>query len=401
MRIAVVLVLLLCSLSALSQTTISGTVTDATTRKPMPFASVYLNLTTIGVYSDDQGRFTLRNIPMGRHELVVSHVGYVTSQTTFDVRDSTEQTFNIKLVAVTLKEVSVIGKKDNRWKEQLKRFNVLFFGKNVQDRQCKILNPWVLEFSEDATGGLKATASSNLIIENLGLGYKISYQLKKFEFTASNYSILGVTWFQQISTYDTALVNLWNRERRKAYYGSVTHLLASITRKSLKEDGFNLYQDFTNNPDVVRKSSLTPNLNRSISALDDKDLVDRGKNPNQYFLNLPPKTEVHYMKAKAIPTIYRDVAVPISWIEITKGSVLEVSGSGIPMNPSVMMVSGAMSEPRIADLLPIDYDPGKANSMASVVKASSTNSEYLLERTHVHTDKTFYYRGEKLGSKPI
>ena len=399
MRTSVVLLLFLISPQAFCQTNVVGNISDATTHQPLPYSSVYLNLTTIGVYSDGQGNFTLKNIPPGKHELIVSHVGYVTSQTTFEVRDSTELTFNIRLVAVTLKEVSVSAKKDKRWNDQLKRFNTLFFGRNAHLRQCRIMNPWVLEFTEDAAGRFSATASSNLIIENLGLGYKISYQLKKFEFTPSAYSILGATWFQEIPTYDTALLNMWTRERRKVYFGSVTHLLASMTRRSLQKDGFELYQDITHSPDVIRKSTFTSNLNRAIAPLDIADLVKKGRGPGQYFLTLPPRTEVHYVRGKSIPTIYRNVAVPISWIEVKNGAKLEVSGSGIMMNPAAMTLSGAMSEPKIADLLPIDYNPGSPENQRPVANDQVAKAQYLVERTHVHTDKTFYYPGEKIWYK--
>ena len=399
MRIAVALILLSFSLPALCQTTISGTVTDAGTRQPLPYASVYINLTTIGVYADEHGRFTLKNVPLGRHELVASHVGYVSLQTTVEVRDTTQLKFSLRLVGVTLKEVSVRAKQDQRWKTQLKRFNVLFLGKHAEARQCRILNPWVLDFTEDATGRFTATASSNLIIENLGLGYKISYQLKKFEFTATQYAILGATWFQEIPASDTATLNLWARERRKVYKGSVTHLLASITRQSLRQDGFELYEDITHNPDVIRRATFNSNLNRSVAPLEVNDLVAKEKKPNQYTLNMPAKTEVHYLRGRAIPSIYRDVAVPLSWIEIKTGTNLVVNSSGVPVNPEVMIVSGAMSDSRIADLLPVDYDPGVLDSHPVVAAPTVPQPQYLIERTHIHTDKTFYYPGEKIWLK--
>lgn len=395
-RIFVVLCFVNCE--TIAQSIVSGTVTDASTQQPLPFSSVYINLTTIGAYSNEQGAFTLENIPPGRHELVVSHVGYVTSQTTIEVKDSAALTVNIKLATITLQEVNVSARRDKRWEEQLKRFNALFLGKNAVARQCRIVNPWVLEFSEDATGSFKASASSDLIIENLGLGYKISYQLKKFEFSNAGYAILGVTWFQQIPTYDSALLNLWARERRNVYQGSVTHLLSAITRNSLRREGFELYEDITNSPDVVRKATFTSNLNRSITPLEVNDLVRKSSKSGRYFISFPAKTEVHYLRGRAIPSIYRNVAVPISWIEIKKGSKLEVTADGIAVNPSVMTLSGAMSESKIADLLPIDYNPGKADRRA-IGSQVSVPSNYLLERTHVHTDKTFYYRGEKLWLK--
>lgn len=396
-RISVVL-LLLASSQTLAQTIVTGTVTDAKTQQPLPFSSVYINLTTIGAYSNEQGAFTLENIPPGRHELVVSHVGYVTSQTTIEVKDSAALTINIKLAAVTLKEVNVSARRDKRWEEQLKRFNSMFLGKNASSRQCRIVNPWVLEFSEDATGKFSASASSNLIIENLGLGYRISYQLKKFEFSNEGYTILGVTWFQQIPTYDSALLNMWAHQRRNVYQGSITHLLSAIVRKSLREEGFELYQDITHSPDVVRKATFTANLNKSITPMEVSELVRKSSRSGHYLISFPAKTEVHYLHGKAIPSIYRNVAVPISWIELRKGSRLEVTGDGIVLNPSVMTLSGAMSESKIADLLPIDYKPGKTEKKVAAARVLMS-SNLLLERTHIHTDKAFYYRGETLWLK--
>ncbi len=56
------------------QVTITGTVESPD--GPVPFANVYLKGTSHGTASDEQGRFTLMDIPEGRYSLLVSAIGY-------------------------------------------------------------------------------------------------------------------------------------------------------------------------------------------------------------------------------------------------------------------------------------------------------------------------------------
>ncbi|MCP4310870.1 MAG: TonB-dependent receptor [Bacteroidetes bacterium] len=58
--------------------TIRGQVTDRDSRSPLPFASVVLlnSNPMLGTTTDDNGLFQLDNIPVGRHSIQVSYVGY-------------------------------------------------------------------------------------------------------------------------------------------------------------------------------------------------------------------------------------------------------------------------------------------------------------------------------------
>ena len=61
-----------------SQTTgkISGIVKDKSDSSSLPGANVYLKNTSFGAASDEQGRFTLINIPPGKYILKVDMIGY-------------------------------------------------------------------------------------------------------------------------------------------------------------------------------------------------------------------------------------------------------------------------------------------------------------------------------------
>ncbi len=108
--------------SALSQTLhpgkLAGSLTDSTTAKPVPFATIALmdGLKLIaGTTTDEAGAFILSNLPLGTYSLVLSFVGYRTK--TVSVRLSTDQparqlgSILMMIEGKTLGEVTVAGQK--------------------------------------------------------------------------------------------------------------------------------------------------------------------------------------------------------------------------------------------------------------------------------------------------
>jgi len=56
--------------------TIRGVVFDATTHEELPYANVVLEGGTMGTITDENGRFRLEGVPVGRYSLKVSYIGY-------------------------------------------------------------------------------------------------------------------------------------------------------------------------------------------------------------------------------------------------------------------------------------------------------------------------------------
>ena len=65
-----------------SQTTgkISGIIIDKANLSPLPGANIYLMNTSYGTASDNDGRFSLINIPPGTYTLKADMIGYKTIQ---------------------------------------------------------------------------------------------------------------------------------------------------------------------------------------------------------------------------------------------------------------------------------------------------------------------------------
>ena len=90
-------ILFLTYLSAKGQdfsSTVSGKVTDRS-GKPLPFASVLIEGSKLGVLTDDYGSYTLKNIPLGEHNIVVSFIGYTTLSKDIEISENTKKTMFI------------------------------------------------------------------------------------------------------------------------------------------------------------------------------------------------------------------------------------------------------------------------------------------------------------------
>jgi hypothetical protein len=396
------LLLIVIATTAIAQNgIIKGRVIEARTFKPLAFATVYLNQTTIGTVTNEAGDFIIQNVRTGEYDLVVSYIGYQLYQSHISVTDATPVTMSIKMSVSTtnLGEVMVKAKKDNEWNARFDKFQKEFFGISPYTGECAIRNPWVLEFNEDEKGLLTATAALPIEIENLGLGYNITCQLKEFTVGPRVYKISGTYRFEEAITADTTLSALWHSRRQEVYLGSPRHLLRSIIQNRVAEEGFDLYTDISNNPEVIRNSSFLTNVNVSLKALPITGLLTSGAKVGQYTIRLPQRTEVHYLRRSAPAKIYRNVLHPISWLEVAGGSV-DVTADGVLINPNRLVALGAMSEARVAELLPIDFQPSQHISTAKNISTANGNPysklAALLEKPYLMTDKPYYYPSDAI-----
>ena len=92
--------------SASAQTgAISGTITDAATRQPMPGVNVVIAGTTIGAATDVGGRFRISDVRVGTYALTISSIGYVL----LSVADVVVRSGRVTQVDKALREAVVEG----------------------------------------------------------------------------------------------------------------------------------------------------------------------------------------------------------------------------------------------------------------------------------------------------
>ena len=108
---------------------LTGSVTDATTGKPMPFANVYINGSMRGAVTDAKGVYTLAGVPLGTVEIAASFVGYQSTTQTirFDNTAPQKANFSLQPSEQTLDAVTVKGS-PKQWERHLRQFKKQFFG---------------------------------------------------------------------------------------------------------------------------------------------------------------------------------------------------------------------------------------------------------------------------------
>ncbi|MBA4055985.1 MAG: hypothetical protein C0490_14820, partial [Marivirga sp.] len=396
-----IFVLLLTTFTALAQTgSITGIVLDGQTQQPLPYASVYINFTTIGTYSNEKGAFVLSNLASGEYELIVSFIGHEPYRSKVTIANNNEVSLTVRLNLIALNEVQISASKDKEWEKQLEKFKKLFLGTGANARLCRIVNPWSLSFEESKTGTFTARATDVLQIENLSLGYRISYELKRFDVNRNDYVLSGYVRFQELEALDSVMTKKWGVERNEAYRGSVQHLAKTIIDQRYKEEGYELYEDRSGLSRIVRTERLGANLDKTIFNYPMDGKISEEKNQGTFVIKMPSRLEVHYKNKNYHSKIYTDVPYPVSWIEV-KGGYLHVRRDGFVLNPLQMTVSGYMFQSRIADILPNDFRPETKllHYQNPTEKKPLSALAHLIERPYLHTDKSYYYPNEVIWFK--
>ena len=84
-----------------SDANIFGHVLSANTGEHLPFATITLKGTTIGCAANGTGHYTINNIPVGEHTIVVSAIGYETKEVSFRAVPRTTEELNFSLAEST------------------------------------------------------------------------------------------------------------------------------------------------------------------------------------------------------------------------------------------------------------------------------------------------------------
>lgn len=236
----VALLLLLMVAQARAQSALSGSVLDSVTNKPLAFGTVFLANTTLGVTTDEAGRFTFARVSPGTYEVVASYIGYGLRRQVITVTTAPQQlTFRLPPTANALGEV-VVRPRPNR-PEDYQKFAESFLGSTTFSAQCRIRNPAAVQVDYDAERNeLTATCDEFLTVENRALGYRIRYYGLDFRqnFAEGWISFYGSPVFEPMATRSGRQQRRWEANRQQAYRGSLPHFLRSTYENRVAEEGF-------------------------------------------------------------------------------------------------------------------------------------------------------------------
>lgn len=351
----VLIILALLPLCGTAQSPIiKGTVVDAETTQPVPFAHVFIANTTIGAVTDENGRFDFRDTHEGPGQLIVSFLGYETFSLQLSAaRKPGSLQIRLKPSQAALETVTVAATEDKEWQRQLKTFKKEFFGKTGNAASCEIANPWVLEFNKKS-GVFEASASAPLEIVNRALGYEIIFYLNRFESKADRYSIIGPARFSELPT--SATDEKVKAKRLAAFNGSMNHFFRLLWKNQHHENGFRIYRSVNALEEEQRTAFFERDLGVRVKEVKREDVVRNDNRGGLVFFSHRP-VEIHYEPARDFEPVYRDVLHQVSWIQAS-GGVVRFDSAGNVLNPQDITVSGYWNRLRIGDMLPYDYVPG-------------------------------------------
>ncbi|WP_299673881.1 carboxypeptidase-like regulatory domain-containing protein [uncultured Tenacibaculum sp.] len=230
---------------AFGQIYVKGKVTSKS-NQPLEGAAVFFNSTTIATITDANGEYKL-SVPEGKYKLVASYLGYKTVEREVEIDKNTpldDLNFTLEEADNVLNEVVIGGKKKIKSKkpkyEDFLVFREAFLGRTDFAEKCKIDNKKALKYYfDEATNTFSVEAKEPIIILNRDLGYKISYNLEKFQIKDRIISYFGYSKYEKLEG-NNRKQKKWKKNRLKAYNGSLRHFLKTFITASTKEEGFKI-----------------------------------------------------------------------------------------------------------------------------------------------------------------
>lgn len=80
-----------------SDASISGHVIDAKTGEHLPYVTVMVGGTQLGIQTSSSGHYAIRNLPVGKHDIIASFVGYKDAKVSLDIEAGKSYEVNFSL----------------------------------------------------------------------------------------------------------------------------------------------------------------------------------------------------------------------------------------------------------------------------------------------------------------
>jgi len=375
---------------------INGRITDEN-GAPLPGVFVFLTNSKKTTATNADGIFSLSQVQPGNYELVAKMVGFDSYIKNIIVQKQSVNVFVKLLENITgLNEIVIKTAPDPSRSKYLKIFTKTFIGESANASGCKILNPEVIVLHYDKKKKtLEARSNDFIRIENLSLGYKVSFLLTHFEFDTKTkyFAYKGNPYFEELAG-SADQQKKWDYARKIAYEGSIRHFFKALFNGTAEAEGFSVYRLPVNQRELTGSellnqqtedktpfkkmpSKLNGNIinaspldNDSLFSVIDKNFKLLKLTPANEPANAPTRLYIVYSGEQEPGAFYNSdehIDFPInsstkksqvSQLDpIKKGIKLDKNGNLSP--PDGILFPGYWTWERMADLMPFDYNPVK------------------------------------------
>lgn len=406
----ILFLLLFCFLFGIDSMAQSGGVSGivlSNDNLPVPGAGIYIRGYKHATVTDSDGKFAFPILPPGNYDILVKMVGFIPEIKTVSIKSSVLQiSVHLKESLTSVAEVTIEPGVKIDTQRYYKIFRSAFIGNTNNAAKCKILNPEVLEIRFSKLKSLLTVSSDDfLIVENAALGYRIKFLLKKFEYNIKDNTILyeGFPFFEEMEA-SLAKKRRWEDARTIAYNGSTQHFYRSLFDNTTKNEGF-IIKKVEELPLTDEREVLIRNRIKRLKANADKIPQLMLKDSLAYWtgqLDAPIKGNI-FMRDVSVDTLVHTRATGHTFISFTgslfviytkekelsdfrasgyslerpaafsydqaskirmKADEIIFYSNGDIENPTSAEYSGYWAYEKIADLVPLDYQPAtnKKNS---------------------------------------
>lgn len=451
-RLTFTISFILISLCCFAQYNVTGRIISQADTKPVANVSVFLSNATIGSITDTNGSFNLSNIKPGNYTLVISVVGFDSYSQIITINSSNIdlQTLTIYPKSIALGEVKIKANAgaDPERPRYMALFTGEFLGNTDIAKECKILNPELLDFNYDgANSALTASSIDFLVIENNALGYKIKYLLKNFTLNFAEdgtraFAYSGSVLFEEMKGSPSQQKE-WKRRRQEVYEGSQMHFLRSAMAGTIEQDGFRilrlpanpqrppdsvvqeklrLYQALKNDKTFrdslkywTKKAELPKTLDKpDPTPLKKEDIIKGPDRRGIYSLSFNGDAlfvtynKYHHFNRSARSKL-SDPENKDNTLVSFDHAKLYFDRNGSVINPNGLSFDGVWMRGRLATLLPLDYEPqldndthteADSNLMKHLnAKLNTYKTNHIIEKAYLQFDKPYYATGDTIYFK--
>ena len=308
-------------------------------------------------------------------------IGYEIEKEEMIIADDEQFKMNFRLNsrAILMNEINVTAKTDKVWKKNYNIFKRAFLGTTKNGESCTIVNEFVLSFSSNENF-FKAEASQPLTIENPELGYIITYLLDSFEIKDKEVRYAGDLYFEELEPISNRQRSKWNKNRLKAYRGSLRHFLTTLNERyslrfetihdkvierenwrrisgrrkdPLVKEGFDV---LFNKKDLFGTSLI---VERDFKPLKNEILVFPGQNDEEPLLSFEGRMKVVYKNESPELAFLMETDSPASYKQtsylLLRADSVYFDKSGRYFEPFMIEQQGYSSWERVGDQLPFNY----------------------------------------------
>ncbi len=347
---------------------VSGRLVDAVSGQPIARATIRIGRTHQHTTSDSTGAFTLPEVPLGRHDVMVVAPAYGASVQFLIVSEEgvvNDAVFRLPRLPSTDAAASEEGAADeNRQPERAvpRVFERLYLG-SPRFPECTLTNPGTVDFTTEVRGNaevMRITASEPLVVENRWLGYRVHVALQGMVMIRRRGGLTmqheNIAAFEDLTPRDEEEHKRWRKNRRTAYWGSLQHFLTALAAGRAVKEGFRVYAGTS-----VENTMTLATMSRRTVAIE----VD----PSQYVsptayafarvLRFPEEWRVTFpSNVYKEDTDFQGIRMgdQTSWIRLREG-LAPFTVRGDLFDSNSVRLAGYWAVRRVCQLLPHSYQP--------------------------------------------